>query len=71
MTSAMCRMDEYTMSDFKSVWHKQIELVMIIPNVMSGYAVWFVKGCSSIVIRSIPWTPSLSSMAARTIEWGL
>lgn len=59
------------MSDFKSVWHKQIELVMIIRNVTSGYAVWFVKGCRIIVIRSVPWPPSLSSTAARTIEWGL
>lgn len=44
---------------------------MIIRNGTSGCAVWFVKGCRIIVIRSVPWPPSLSSTAARTIEWGL
>lgn len=55
-------------SDFKSVWCKQIELVIIIPNMRSGYAMWFVKGYRIIVICSIPGPPSLSTVATRTIE---
>ena len=41
---------------------------MIIPNMRSGYAMWFVKGYRIIVIHSIPGPPSLSTVAARTIE---
>lgn len=32
MTSAMWLTEEYAMSDFRSVWRKQIELVIIIPH---------------------------------------
>ena len=55
-------------SDFKSVGCNQIELVMIIPNMRSGYAMWFVKGYRIIVICSIPGPPSFSTVATRTIE---
>ena len=55
-------------SDFKSVWCKQVELVMIIPNTRSGYAMWSVKGYRITVIHSIPGPPSLSTVAAIIIE---
>lgn len=32
MTSAMWLTDEYAMRDLRSVWRKQIELVMIMPH---------------------------------------
>ena len=32
MTSAMWLTEEYAISDFRSVWRRQIELVMIIPH---------------------------------------
>ena len=32
MTSAMWLTEEYAMSDFRSVWRRQIELVMIMPH---------------------------------------
>lgn len=32
MTSAMWLTDEYAMRDLRSVWRKQIELVIIIPH---------------------------------------
>lgn len=49
--------EEYAMRDFRSVWRKQMELVMIIPHrdkIRNGYAMKSVMGFSSIVIRSIP-----------------
>ena len=45
------------MSDLRSVWHRQVELVMIIPhreNIMKEYAINSVRGLSSVVISSIP-----------------
>ena len=32
MTRVMWLTEEYAISDFKSVWHRQIELVIIIPH---------------------------------------
>ena len=32
MASAMWLIEEYAISDFRSVWRKQIELVIIIPH---------------------------------------
>lgn len=49
--------EEYAISDFKSVWRKQIELVMIIPHresIRKGYAMELVMGFSATVIRSMP-----------------
>lgn len=57
ITSAMWLTEEYAMRDFRSVWRKQMELVMIIPHrdkIRNGYAMKSVTGFSSIVIRSIP-----------------
>lgn len=57
MTSAMWLTDEYAISDFRSVWRKQIELVIIIPqrdNIRNGYAIKLVVGFSIVVIRSMP-----------------
>lgn len=45
------------MSDLRSVWRRQMELVMIIPHresAMNGYAIDLVVGSSRIVIRSMP-----------------
>lgn len=45
------------MRDLRSVWRRQIELVMIMPHkesIMKGYAMKLVRGSSKIVIRSIP-----------------
>lgn len=44
-------------SDFRSVWCRQIELVMIIPHrerIMKGYDIKFVVGLSMMVMHSIP-----------------
>lgn len=63
--------DEYAIKDFRSVWRRQIELVMTIPHrdsIMKGYAIWFVMGFSKIVMRIIPYPPSFNSTAASTIE---
>jgi hypothetical protein len=71
MTSAMWLTEEYAMSDFRSVWRRQIELVMIMPhndNIMNGYAIKSVIGFRSNVIRIMPYPPSLSRIAARTME---
>lgn len=71
MTSAMWLTEEYAMSDFKSVWRRQIELVIIMPhkdNRINGYAINSVTGFRSSVIRSMPYPPSFSRIAARTIE---
>lgn len=57
ITSAIWLTEEYAMSDFRSVWRRQIELVMIIPHrdrIRNGYAIKSVMGFSSIVIRSMP-----------------
>lgn len=57
MTRAMWLTEEYAMRDFRSVWRRQIELVMIIPqrdNIRNGYAIELVTGVSAIVIRSMP-----------------
>lgn len=45
------------MRDFRSVWRKQIELVIIIPHresIIKGYAMKSVRGSSKIVMRNIP-----------------
>lgn len=44
---------------------------MIIPHndsIMKGYAMWFVNGFSSVVIRIIPYPPNFRRTAARTID---
>lgn len=71
MTSAMWLTEEYAISDLRSVWRRQIELVMIMPHsdsIMKGYAMNSVSGFRSIVIRSIPYPPSFNRIAARTID---
>lgn len=63
--------DEYAIRDFRSVWRRQIELVIIIPHkdsIRKGYAIWLVSGLSSVVMRIIPYPPSFRSTAARTID---
>lgn len=45
------------MSDFRSVWRRQMELVMIIPHrdsIRKGYAMKSVMGFRSAVIRNMP-----------------
>lgn len=37
-------------------------------SIMKGYAIKLTVGLSMIVIRNIPYPPSFSKMAARTIE---
>lgn len=57
MTRAIWLTEEYAMRDFRSVWRRQIELVIIIPhrdNMRNGYAMELVIGVSAIVIRSMP-----------------
>lgn len=57
ITRAMWLTEEYAIRDFRSVWRKQMELVMIIPHrdsMRKGYAMKFVIGLSRAVIRSIP-----------------
>lgn len=57
MTKAIWLTEEYAMRDFRSVWRRQIELVMIIPqrdSIINGYAIELVIGVNAIVIRSIP-----------------
>lgn len=71
MTSAMWLTEEYAISDFRSVWRRQIELVMIMPHKdsrINGYAINSVSGFRYVVIRSIPYPPSFSRTAARTME---
>lgn len=71
ITSAMWLTEEYAISDFRSVWRRQIELVMIMPhrdNMIKGYAIKSVTGFKINVIRNIPYPPSFSKIAARTIE---
>ena len=71
ITSAMWLMEEYAKSDFRSIWRRQIELVMIMPhkdNMINGYAIESVIGLRSSVIRIMPYPPSFSRIAARTIE---
>lgn len=57
ITSAMWLTEEYAMRDLRSVWRRQMELVMIIPHresIRNGYAINPVMGFSSAVIRSMP-----------------
>lgn len=57
ITSAMWLTEEYAIRDFRSVWRRQMELVMIIPHkdkIRNGYAIKSVIGFSSIVIRNMP-----------------
>lgn len=71
ITSAMWLTDEYAISDFRSVWRKQIELVMIIPhkdNIKKGYAIKLLDGFNINVIRSIPYPPNFNKIAARTMD---
>ena len=71
ITSAMWLTEEYVMSDFRSIWRRQIELVMIMPHkdsMMNGYAIKSVTGFRSSVTRSVPYPPSFSRTAARTME---
>lgn len=71
MTSAMWLTEEYAISDLRSVWRRQIELVIIIPhkdNIMKGYAMNSVSGFRNVVIRSMPYPPNFSRTAARTME---
>lgn len=71
MTSAMWLTEEYAISDLRSVWRRQIELVMIMPHsdsIMKGYAMNSVSGFRNIVTRSIPYPPSFSRIAARTMD---
>lgn len=59
------------MRDFKSVWRRQIELVIIIPHIdriTNGYKRLLVTGSVKTVMRIMPYPPSLSRMAASTIE---
>ena len=49
--------EEYVISDFRSVWHRQIELVVIIPHKESIRKVCVtnsVRELSIAVIRSMP-----------------
>lgn len=57
ITRAMWLTDEYAISDLRSVWRRQIELVIIMPqrdNIRKGYAIKLVVGLSRVVIRSMP-----------------
>ena len=57
ITSAMWLTEEYVISDFRSVWHRQIELVVIIPHKESIRKVCVtnsVRELSIAVIRSMP-----------------
>lgn len=57
MTRAMWLTEEYAIRDFRSVWRKQMELVMIMPHndsIMKGYAMELVSGLRSTVIRIMP-----------------
>lgn len=57
ITRAIWLTEEYAISDFRSVWRKQMELVIIIPHIdsiMKGYAIKLVRGLSRMVIRIMP-----------------
>lgn len=57
ITNAVWLTDEYAISDLRSIWHKQIELVMIMPqrdSIRNGYAMKLVDEFSMVVILSIP-----------------
>ena len=57
MTRAMWLTEEYAIRDFRSVWRKQMELVMIMPHndsIIKGYAMKLVSGFSNAVIRIMP-----------------
>jgi hypothetical protein len=71
ITNAMWLTDEHVIREFRSVCHKQIELVITIPHSessMNGYIMWFVMGDKRMVIRIIPYPPSFSRTAASTME---
>lgn len=71
ITSAIWLTEEYAMRDFRSVWRRQIELVIIMPHkdsMINGYAMKSVAGFKSNVIRSMPYPPSFNRIAARTME---
>lgn len=71
ITSAIWLTEEYAMRDFRSVWRRQIELVIIMPHkdsIINGYAMKSVTGFKSNVIRSMPYPPSFNRIAARTME---
>lgn len=58
MIRAIWLMDEYVISDFRSrsVWHKQTELVIIIPrrgNIRNGYIMKLVVGFSIVLIHNL------------------
>lgn len=51
LTGAVWLMADHKMSDFKSVWQRRMELVMIIPHkdsVRKGYAIEFIKAFSMV-----------------------
>lgn len=63
--------DEYAISDFKSVCRIQIRLVITTPHrakTINGYDISFVIGTRTVVIRIIPYPPSLSKTAAKIID---
>jgi hypothetical protein len=71
ITNAMWLTDEYAIRDFRSVCHKQIELVITMPHSESsinGYIMWFVTGDRRMVTRIITYPPSFSRTAASTME---
>lgn len=71
ITKAMWLINEQAIRDFRSVCRKQIELVIIIPhrdNMMKGQAIVLVMGYNRIEIRIIQYPPSLSRIAAMTID---
>jgi hypothetical protein len=71
ITNAMWLTDEYAIRDFRSVCHKQVELVITMPHSESsinGYIIWFVTGDRRMVTCIIPYPPSFSRTAASTME---
>lgn len=71
MTSAIWLTEEYAIRDLRSVWSRQIELVMIMPhrdNIMKGYAMKLVRGFSKVVTCFMPYPPNFRSTAASTME---
>lgn len=71
ITRPMWLTDEYAISDFRSVCRMQIKLVITTPHkakVINGYDISFVSGVKIMVIRIIPYPPSLSKTAAKIID---
>lgn len=57
ITSAMWLTEEHAMRGFRSVWQRQMELVMIIlhrESISNGYAIKLVRGFNIIVMCSVP-----------------